>query len=233
MSPLLTHTAILLFSRTAPAEANAKNFFAIHSKKQNLQVAKWLYKHSLRIAQRSSLPWFLYTEMEQQGHSFGERIANAIEQVFAKGFQNVIVIGNDAPSLQAEDLKTAAALLHTTSMVLAPTAKGGVSLIGLSRASFRKEAFCAVSWQTENVFNELHLLTQSANLSFCTLPEKNDINDCTEAKKQLSALPKLHSFFFLYISLQASLAAFFQQQYYFLFSHGVHRFYGLRAPPFC
>lgn len=196
-------------------------------------MAQWLVRRSVRTAKASGLPYFLSTEKEQKGATFGERLSGAVEEVFAKGFQQVIIIGNDAPTLDAADLINAATELQSSSLGISPTAKGGVSLIGVSKEGFSKEAFSAIAWQTDKVADELVAFARAGQLSFTLLKEKDDINGHADIKKQLSARTCLPSFYLLLVSLLASLAGVFSSKDDFFFSNCQLRLFGLRAPPFC
>ena len=86
-------TAILIFANSAQKEAALKPF----------QSSKALYHllntKTIATAKKAGLPFFHYSESEQVGYSFGERFTSAITSVFNKGFENIIVIGNDTPHL--------------------------------------------------------------------------------------------------------------------------------------
>jgi glycosyltransferase A (GT-A) superfamily protein (DUF2064 family) len=67
--------------------------------------------------------------VDQRGSNFGERLANSSEEVFALGFQSVVITGIDvAPP---DDLDAAFRSLEAGRCLIAPARDGGVNLIGL------------------------------------------------------------------------------------------------------
>jgi len=72
-----------------------------------------------------------------QGNSFDEHMDDAVQQVLARGYAAVVVIGGDLPMLQPETIQQAFHWLDRLNgprgaLVLAPCQEGGVSLVGLT-----------------------------------------------------------------------------------------------------
>jgi len=155
MSSNTQHTAILLFARTAEAEARHKRVCAGQSASTNYQVLKHLEHHAEAVATQSGLPVFRVSELEQYGNNFGARLHNAFEAVFEQGYTNVLAIGSDCAQLSATNLAHAASQLQQHQTVLGPARDGGVYLLGLSKAQFYRSNFAEVSWCTQNVFEQL------------------------------------------------------------------------------
>lgn len=172
------HTALLLFSRSAAAEARNKKIF--RRARHNQKAAKGFIHHTIQIASQCGLPWQVCDEHSQTGNSFGEKLANAITQTFSKGYSKLLVIGNDCPALTTQDIQKAAADLEEHDMVLGPTVKGGVYLIGVTAATFNKQAFENIRWQTPSVCLELKALAKNSTLAITCLPVLNDINTSTD-----------------------------------------------------
>ncbi len=141
-------TAILIFSRTAAAEAAVKTFDKPSGKKGNALIARYFIKKTVHTARQTGLPVFLHYDADHHESTFGERLADAIEAVFQKGYSRVITIGNDIPDLTTDILLTAGQELVHHPMVLGPAADGGVYLIGFRRENYRRAAFIALPWQT-------------------------------------------------------------------------------------
>jgi hypothetical protein len=140
--------AILLFSRNAAEEAAVKTFDSKSGRSANRAIAQRLIRHATATARKSGLPVFTCFSTDQAGHQFGERLANAIEAVYARGFSKVIAIGNDCPALSSGMLCDAAIRLETEDMVMGPAADGGVYLLGLDRAAYQRERFLSLPWQS-------------------------------------------------------------------------------------
>ena len=92
------NTAILIFANTAQEDASRK---AIRGSKKLFQK---LNEQTLKTVRQSKLPFFHLTEEAQEGTTFGERFTNAIKSVYARGYDNVITIGNDTPHLKSRQL---------------------------------------------------------------------------------------------------------------------------------
>lgn len=178
--------AILLFSRTATAEAAAKPLAV--GKRAAESVAAFMVNHAKKLATQTALPVFFFSEKQQRGATFGERFANAFEDVFALGYQQVIAIGNDCLTVSTTDILTAVEALETTPSVLGATNDGGAYLIGLQKAAFQKEAFQNIHWQTDGVFNELIQFIDNQNFNTVFLSEKTDIDRFSDWKKVLQTV---------------------------------------------
>lgn len=163
-------TAILLFGRSAAAESRAKALG------KGTRVAEAMLRRTEKVVRRTGLPVFRSTEREQRGNTFGERLANAMQDVYARGFARVIVVGSDCSSIQISHLRAAAQQLAAGKNVLGPDHRGGAWLIGLQREDFDQYQLAGLHWETQNVFSELMaLLPQVACLR--KLADVNSLND--------------------------------------------------------
>jgi glycosyltransferase A (GT-A) superfamily protein (DUF2064 family) len=223
------HTALLIFSRTSAAEAAAKNLYP-SGKRHNLKITHRLIQQAKSTAKSTGLPFFVWDETVQVGASFGERLTNAMEALYNKGFQQLVVIGNDSVHLTANDITRAADGTAANNLVLIPTLKGGVSLIGLHIADFNKERLASISWQTGNVFTDLQLYAfqmGASSVCFAPIDDVNNLFDLKNAINLLSPLSKLKKF----------LADITAEHHHVPVHHTAFYFYtrilyrGLRAPP--
>ena len=182
-----SNIAILIFSRTAKAEASEKRLLYRDSKKKAL--ASLMINRTKQVAKASGLPTFFYSEHLQVGSTFGERFTNAIESMFDKGFEKVIALGNDCLHLSKNDILKAAELLETTPSVLGPSTDGGIYLLGIQKQAFQKQAFLNIHWQTDFVFEQLVALNNNIKI----LSTKSDIDtpeDLVTALKSLTSILK-------------------------------------------
>jgi uncharacterized protein len=177
-------TAILLFSRSATAEAAAKPLSM--NPRSARAVASFLINRSKKIVSKTDLPTFFFSEKQQRGATFGERFANAFEDVFALGFDRVIAIGNDCLTVNTSDILDAKNALKTTPSVFGATTDGGAYLIGLQRLTFEKVAFQNLDWQTNDVFNQLVQFVKNQGQTTVLLAEKSDIDHAADWQKVLS-----------------------------------------------
>ncbi|MBF2709589.1 TIGR04282 family arsenosugar biosynthesis glycosyltransferase [Flavobacterium soyangense] len=185
-----TTTAILLFAQSEKTESVLKPI--TFKKKQNSLLWKKLNEKVLQTTKKTNLPYFISDENTQIGAAFGEKIVHSIQEIFDKGFDNVIVIGNDCPELNVHHLLEAACKLQTYDSVLGADFNGGAYLIGVSKSSFIPQEFEIISWQTPSVYSELQLLFSKQTISL--LQPLNDCNDTFDFKKAIYKLP-FSSFF--------------------------------------
>jgi uncharacterized protein len=180
----LSNTAILLFSRSSAAEATAKPLIEQANYKKNKTVAAHLIQYARQVAKASGLPVFDFSECAQYGATFGERFADAFCQVFSRGFDRIIAIGNDCPALTTTDLLAAARQLEQHAAVFGPSTDGGAYLVGLRRAAFEQQAFAQINWQTNRTYAGLQTY---AGDNYTCLSEKSDIDSATELQRQLKS----------------------------------------------
>lgn len=166
--------AILLFSRTAYAEAQAKPLAFNESKAEKL--AALTIQQAKNKASASGLPVFHLSEKQQRGETFGERFSNAFQDIFNKGFDSVIAIGNDCLEISTENLLFTANKLVENPLVLGETHDGGVYILGLQRDIFHQLDFSRITWQSENVFKELTSVAEKLGISPLFLDKKTDFD---------------------------------------------------------
>ena len=65
----------------------------------------------------------------QAGHDFAARLENAIEKINELGYDKIVVIGRDCPSLRPIDIEHAFRKLESRKLVLGPDHRGGCYLI--------------------------------------------------------------------------------------------------------
>lgn len=195
-----SHTAILFFTRSAEKEAEVKNFSLKRNISLNKKVAQGLINKTLELVRETKLPYFIVDEKSQNGSSFGEKLSNAIQEYFIKGFEHLIIIGNDCLGLKSEHILKASRNLQNNETVAGATINGGLYLIGINKSSFDKSSFEKIRWQTENVFNDFKNLN---NTTF--LPALADANNEQELKQQLSLLRKDNNLLIVLQSYFASL----------------------------
>jgi len=146
-------TAIILFARTAEAELKEKNLSRFS--KVNKAALTLLRNHAVEVIKATQLPYFIFSEEEQIGDSFGAKISNAYQQVFDLGYQRIICIGADVPSITCKDLLSANRLLQQEDIVCGPTQCGGSYLLGINKTAFDKNIFLGLAWQTNHLFKDI------------------------------------------------------------------------------
>ncbi|AHJ12167.1 TIGR04283 family arsenosugar biosynthesis glycosyltransferase [Sulfurospirillum multivorans] len=104
--------------------------------------------------ERMSLPDYLEgtSLFYQSGNDLGERMQNAFEAVFAKGYKRAILVGSDIPNVDGRILEEAFAHLCNNDAMLSPTEDGGYYLIGFHAHTFCKEAFEGIRYSQSDVY---------------------------------------------------------------------------------
>jgi uncharacterized protein len=183
------NAAILFFSRTAKAEAKAKPLAL--GKQAAQSVASFMVNHVKKLATQTRLPVFFYSETQQRGDTFGERFANAFDDIFAKGFEHVIAVGNDCLMVSTDDILDAAKALETTPSVFGATTDGGAYCIGLDKTVFQKDAFQNIHWQSNFTLEKLIQFVEIQAFETFLLPIKSDIDSVSDWQKTLKAVAVL------------------------------------------
>jgi len=178
------NSAVLIFANSAQKEVLKKGI-------SSPELFDQLNNQVLKTVVKSGLEYFLITENEQKGDSFGERLSNAIQQIYDKGFENVIAIGNDTPQLKVRHLLETDKLLKERKIILGPSIDGGFYLMGIHKTLFQKDNFSKLPWQTkalatcvEDFIIDLH--EESYKLE--TLQDIDSINDLKAVLKISKAI---------------------------------------------
>lgn len=179
MGPKLNSTALLLFVRDEREEAQLKPLAGNRS--ASAALFRCFNALARQQARKTGLPLFVVKGQQQQGRSFGERFANALESIYDRGFERVIALGNDCLQLQPSHILQAAELMQRHGLVLGPAVDGGVYILGISRTVYEREAFIALPWQTAEVGAALR-----SYAAHYLLPQRNeDIDDWQSFQRQL------------------------------------------------
>lgn len=177
-------TAVLLFAQSEKVESALKPI--AYSAKQNLLLWKKMNNRVLKTIQKTELPYFISNETNQVGTSFGDKMTHAMQTLFEKGYEKVIVVGNDCIALKTTQVIQAMQKLQTNCLVLGADNAGGTYLIGATKKNFDANAFKKIAWQTNHVFVGLQHLYQ--NLPIAYIATLNDFNTKSDFKKALDAL---------------------------------------------
>lgn len=180
--------ALLFFSRTAKSEAAAKPFYKGKGG-HNVAVASALIDRAMEVGKKSQLPFFHFHEGKQIGSTFGERFANAYQELFNEGFEAVIAIGNDSPGQDCIDWEHAVSQLTDGNCVLGPSQRGGAYFIGITKEIFEQTSFAQLPWQTNQLFSTLEAYCIKSSPEPTILPCLLDANSA----KDLDAIISDHN----------------------------------------
>jgi uncharacterized protein len=125
----------------------------------------------------------------QDDGDLGDRMRQAIESGLAGGAGAVVLVGSDLPTLPAERLADACAMLGSgADIVLGPAEDGGFYLIA-SRAPLPPAMFGGVTWSTPAVLAQVIDNAHASDLIVAILPPWRDV-DVPEDLPQVAADPR-------------------------------------------
>lgn len=106
----------------------------------------------------------------------GLRLAAVVDALFAAGYDAVVAIGADSPTLPVEALDGAFdALVSSGRVVLGPTSDGGYYLVGVDRPELR--IFDEIPWSTDRVLETTRDRALAFGLEVALLPAWYDVDE--------------------------------------------------------
>ena len=123
--------------------------------------------------------------IDQVGDDLGARMHNAFETLFARGYQRVLIIGTDVPTLPLEHVKQALTMLEQHDLVLGPALDGGYYLIGLTRPI--QALFRDISWSTDQVLKRTQENAATAGLTTALLDPWRDVDTLDDLQALIEA----------------------------------------------
>ncbi len=226
-----SNTAIIVFTRTAHDEALHKHFVKAGNVKANTIIANSLIAHTVATVRQTQIPYFVIYSNQQEGSTFGDRLAKAMFDVFSLGFENVIAIGNDCPDLDAALLLKAQNCLDENQIVLGPAIDGGVYLLGLSKAEFNNRLLEIVEWESETMLISLLKYLEGANKLFYCLESKRDVDNTDDLFAILTRCRPLCRLEAIVRSVLASVKKSLLTYNFSYLSYILKSRFSLRAPP--
>ena len=163
-------TAILVFANSAKEELLHKPIIG------GERLFEQLTKKTLTVVKNSGIPFYVVTEKNQKGNTFGERFVNAIRDTYDLGFENVIAIGNDTPHLTKHHLLESVRQLENNKFVLGPSTDGGFYLMGLHKSQFDPSIFLKLPWQSKHLAKRISLLLKTTKIDVVKLQVLYDID---------------------------------------------------------
>ena len=136
---------------------------------------------------RELLPFSL-RYLPQRGASLGEREANVFTDLLQVGYDRVIIVGSDIPTLPLAHLENAFILLADpqNDVVIGPSADGGYYLLGARR--LHSILFENINWSTATVFAETLAQAQQARLRVAQVPTCYDVDEKDDLQKLITEL---------------------------------------------
>jgi rSAM/selenodomain-associated transferase 1 len=130
--------------------------------------------YSDKIEQEDNWENEIFNKQLQTGSSLGEKMSNAFQLLFNKGYNHIAIIGSDCYELTAEIINHALGSLNSFDTVIGPAKDGGYYLLGMN--NFYPGLFTVKNWSTETVAAETIQLITRHNISSYQLPLLSDID---------------------------------------------------------
>ncbi len=110
----------------------------------------------------------------QEGHSLGERMQNAFENIFSLGADQVVIIGSDCPELTTEVIEEAFDTLNEKDTVIGPAKDGGYYLLGMKKN--HHVLFENKQWSTDSVLEDTIIDLIEKRLTYGRLQQLSDLD---------------------------------------------------------
>jgi len=185
--------AIIYFTRSSLSESRKKKWF--NSYEKNLRFARTLISKTRQNLLDTGIDVLEIDESLQVGNTFGNRIANAFDFGFCRGYDSLILVGNDAVGLLPSHLIEAKNALENTSKVFGANSHGGAYLIGFQKQEFyvSQTAFVQLPWQTNELWEAIDSnFGTSGNAFLEILPDLNSKMDIIYLLGDVKQAPKLN-----------------------------------------
>ncbi|WP_055447716.1 TIGR04282 family arsenosugar biosynthesis glycosyltransferase [Lacinutrix mariniflava] len=133
--------------------------------------------YSVKIRENDIWDSEVFSKHKQFGDDLGERMKNAFENGFKKGYEKIIIVGSDLYDLNTEIINQAFKQLDTNDNVIGPAEDGGYYLLGMK--TLNPSVFDIENWGTETVYKQtISKLTSSLYV----LETLNDIDYVEDLK---------------------------------------------------
>ena len=123
--------------------------------------------------------------IDQEGEDLGARMNRACETLFQRGYQQVVIVGTDVPSLPLDYYRQALEQLERHDVVVGPALDGGYYMIGLKKAL--PALFRDIPWSTDRVLALTREKAMTMGLRIALLPEWRDVDTIDDLRLLIEA----------------------------------------------
>jgi rSAM/selenodomain-associated transferase 1 len=117
----------------------------------------------------------------QEGADLGGRLAHALNYHLELGYQRVVIMNSDGPTLPLAYLENAFSGLDNADITLGPGHDGGYYLIGLKQP--HPELFQGIAWSTNQVIPQTLDICHRRGLTVHQLPEWYDVDVAADLER--------------------------------------------------
>lgn len=118
--------------------------------------------------------------LPQRGADLGARERGVFDDLFAAGFEKVVMIGSDLPTLPPAHVSLAIERVSPGRVVLGPSADGGYYLIALAAPPAGMpvpDLFSGIRWSTPSALDDTRAAAGRAGVGVVLLPGWHDVDD--------------------------------------------------------
>ena len=137
-------------------------------------------------------PWDLLAGAQvrfQRDGDLGDRMLGCFEELVEEGFERVLIVGSDSPTLPAAILRDGLdALEGDEDTVLGPTEDGGYYTVGCRRPHERM--FGEVAWSADTTFEQTQSAFRRVGYQTTVLPEWWDVDTSEDLERLRAAGPE-------------------------------------------
>jgi rSAM/selenodomain-associated transferase 1 len=126
----------------------------------------------------------------QRGSGLGAALADAFCSHLAEGFERVVLIGSDNPTLPPATIHAAFAGLDDHDLVIGPSVDGGYYLVGMDRPHLA--IFEGITWSTQVVYQQTLQRAAEQRLRVLSLTPWYDVDSAADLRRlwdDLATLP--------------------------------------------
>jgi rSAM/selenodomain-associated transferase 1 len=171
------------------------------------EQACWLYRTSLcetvhrllaadlplTICYDGRREWFAETFpglplLEQAGDDLGDRMGNAVQELFGYCDGPVLLAGSDSPDLPISLLEQVLQLLHEKDVATIPCRDGGYVVVGLRQPT--TELFSGIPWSTSGVLQATRQACRRLGLSYVETEEWYDLDEIDDLRQLVTRSPE-------------------------------------------
>jgi uncharacterized protein len=128
----------------------------------------------------------VYQKQIQEGSDLGDKMRNAFNFGFDKGYKSVCIIGTDCFELSSTIISNAFEALTFSHAVIGPAKDGGYYLLGMKTP--HEQIFKNKFWGTSSVFQDTVRDFKRESIKFHELPVLSDIDEPSDLPESLRHL---------------------------------------------
>ncbi len=182
--------ALIIFVRNPEKGKVKTRLAATLGNEKALEIYKQLLDHTLSVTFNLHVEKYVFYadfipfsdqwkkagfhQLLQKNADLGEKMQDAFQVLFTKGYKQVVIVGSDCIELTKDDIKTAFEKLKSNDVVIGPANDGGYYLLGMNK--LHDLLFQNKEWSSESVYHDtINDINRLSMTCYC-LPQLIDID---------------------------------------------------------